>query len=317
MRSAGTRDTSPVSFRDRELRRLTQYAKEHWGCDAHVIPYEVANETLQADVRQTALEYFQQHDLRWWTSRWDRRCAGTEPRPTGHLNSSQVACVNHLEPARIDGAVSAMVFKNLGLDLVPEALEDGYVEYEWIGGENYLGEGGPRVRGANVTSLDALMLGTRGPRRVLIVIEWKYLETYGVESVAVSHKGIDRIETYRPLLQRSDSPITVQDLGWLFHEPYYQLMRQTLLAWQMVEHHDFGANDWIHLQVVPMGNEKLRGRGGAPEQLLGSGLAEVWRSVLHEPARYRLVTPGDVAGGMKVPEHWRPWRGWLRERYLT
>jgi hypothetical protein len=134
------------------------------------------------------------------------------------------------------------------------------------------------------------MLGVRGEQRVLILIEWKYLEAYGRESVAISKRGVDRVATYRPLLERSDCPIAVDDLRWLFYEPYCQLMRQTLLAWQMVEHDEFGATDWLHLQVVPMANTRLRGRGGAPEQLPGEGLGEAWCSVLREPARYVMLT---------------------------
>ena len=213
--------------------------------------------------------------------------------------------------------MAGLVLSNLSLDAEPEELDDGYVEYEWIGREDYLGEGSRRTRGANVTSLDGLMLGVCGERRVLVVIEWKYLETYGRDSVAVSRRGVDRVATYRPLLADPACPIVVRDLRFLFYEPYYQLMRQTLLAWQMVEHREFDATDWIHVQVIPAGNVQLRGRGGAPDELSGDGLADVWTSVLHRPDRYRLVSPTDVVRGTESIPSWNSWRSWLERRYLT
>jgi hypothetical protein len=88
-----------VTFQHDEKLRLAEYARQYWSAPSHVIPWEVAEETLHSDVRATALDYFRRHSIKWWTSRWDRRTKEMTARPTGHLNSSQVACVNHLEPA--------------------------------------------------------------------------------------------------------------------------------------------------------------------------------------------------------------------------
>jgi hypothetical protein len=134
-------------------------------------------------VRETALAYFTRHRIKWWTSRWDvgRPKLQGVGLPTGHLNSSQVACVNHLEPARVDRELARRVARNVGVTFVDvQPVEDGgFVAYEWIGKDNYLDEPGARVRGANITSLDGLMYAERGDgTRVLIVIEWKYLESY-------------------------------------------------------------------------------------------------------------------------------------------
>jgi hypothetical protein len=107
-------DHRRMVFQDQEKRRLAEYASGRWGVGSHVIPCEFAAETLQDDIRQSALEYFRRHGIQWWTSRWDRRTAGMDPRPTGHLNSSQVACVNHLEPARVDRAAAEVLFGALG-----------------------------------------------------------------------------------------------------------------------------------------------------------------------------------------------------------
>ena len=109
----------------------------------------------------------------------------------------------------------------------------------------------------------------------------------------------------------------VTDRRSLFYEPYDQLMRQTLLAWQMVERHEFAATDWVHVQVIPAGNTALRGRGGAPPELAGHGLADVWRAVLRDPGRYQLLSPTEVVAGVKRIPRWSAWSTWLTRRYLT
>jgi hypothetical protein len=148
-----------VAFQRDELERLGLLAQEEWAVAGHVIPYEVANETMHQSIRQSALGYFKRHDIKWWTSRYDKRAKDEPSRPTGHLNSSQVACVNHLEPARIDAAVATKVIANVEPNLAAVPVDDGFLDYEWIGADSYLGEKGPRTRGAHVTSLDALMCG--------------------------------------------------------------------------------------------------------------------------------------------------------------
>src|SRR4051794_38326504 len=98
-----------MSFRDEELARLSGLAIETWPTQTYrkypyVLASELAQENLHLDVRGPALAYFEQHEIAWWLSndeRAERKAAGMKERlPTGHLNSSQVACVNHLEPAR-------------------------------------------------------------------------------------------------------------------------------------------------------------------------------------------------------------------------
>jgi hypothetical protein len=313
-----------VSYQERERKRLSELAKQRWQVEGHVLPYALAAETLHESGRESALAYFSKHGVTWWTSRWDvgrPQRGGDDTRfPTGHLNSSQVACINHLEPARLDSDLALQVARNVDRRCVEvEPVEDGgFVAYEWIGQGNYLAESGPRVRGANITSLDALMCARLGDgSKVLLVVEWKYLEAYGPKSVARSARGTDRVATYRPLLERDDCPIAVSDLGWLFYEPYYQLMRQTLLAWQMVEHRELDATDWLHVHVVPEANIALRRAGRTAVGLVGQTMEEKWRSVLKEPERYRLLTPSDLLDGIGESGRWRVWREWLCERYLT
>lgn len=311
-----------MSFQSQQRKRLAQYALERYGVEGHVLPYELAAEMLHKRYREQTLAYFAKHKIKWWTSQYDVGRPELGPNevgsPTGHLNSSQVACVNHLEPARLDETLAAKLLANVDPALVqPLPVEDGgFVSYEWIGNENYLHEPGARTRGAQVTSLDALMCGRHANgKTVLVALEWKYLESYGPKSRATSAKGTDRVAIYRGLLERVDCPIAVSDLNWLFYDPYEQLMRQTLLAWQMVEHNEFGASDWIHVHVVPKENVTLRGRSGAAPDLVGETMSEAWRSVLKEPDRYRIMTASDLLTGVG-DDRFGDWRDWLHDRYL-
>jgi restriction endonuclease-like protein len=187
-----------------------------------------------------------------------------------------------------------------GLDdrfLEPLEVDEGFVAYEWIGADNYLGEPGRRVRGANVTSLDALMRASCNDGTVvLIAIEWKYTESPDPRQKLLSDSGTNRVDVYRPLLERDDCPIHQGPAERLFYELYYQLMRQTLLAWQMVEHAEFDGADWVHLQVVPSGNAAVRGRTGAAPDLEGATSEEAWRSALVVPTRFRQLTQTEFLG---------------------
>lgn len=313
-----------MSFQSEQRKRLAAYALQRYGVTGHVLPYGLVAEMLHASYREQTLAYFAKHKIKWWSSRYDlgRPPLGPDEAgsPTGHLNSSQVAGVNHLEPARLDEAVARTVLGNVDSALVePLAVEDGgFVAYEWIGDENYLNEPGARTRGAQVTSLDALMCARRADDSItLVALEWKYLESYGPEARAISSRGTDRVAIYRPLLEHPDCPITVDDPTFLFYDPYEQLMRQTLLAWQMVEHGEFGADEWLHVHVIPEENVALRGRRGAAPDLLGETMGEAWCSVLKDPQRYRLVTASELLANVAVADRFGDWREWLRDRYLT
>jgi hypothetical protein len=321
--------SATMSFRRDELKRLTELAILRWPSQAerphpYVLAPELALENLQADVRDSARAYFDGNDIAWWLSnpeRAERKTLGiAEKRPTGHLNSSQIACVNHLEPARVDGELALMVARNLDARVrdVRDTGEDGYVAFEWIGERAYLSEPGASVRGANVTSLDALLRvilddGTHA----LLVIEWKYLESYGGTYIGTSEKGTDRVSTYRALIEADDSPLVPGDPGRFFCQPYYQLMRQTLLAARAVADSDTPETEWIHVHVIPERNVALRERvKDAVPLLIGKTLQQTWRSALKAPDRYRVVTPADVVSG-EVPARWEGWRRFLAERYLT
>ncbi len=268
--------------------------------------------TVYPPLHERVVAFFRARHIAWWGGKG----------PSRNVVSSQLACVNHLEPARLDRPLALAVARTLvpgALDVV--SVDDGFLTYEWIGQQNYLGERGwaPESRGRNATALDALMVvAMPDARRVLVGIEWMLSEVYPVGlSVATSRKGTSRIETYRPLLDDPDAPIRHDDHARLFYEPFYQLMRQTLLLWQMARHAEFGATTWLHVHVVPEANRELRRRVTSPALADAQDMSAAWRSVVTHPVRYRLTTPTDIVRDFPLGTAWTEWRQWLRERYET
>jgi hypothetical protein len=95
---------------------------------------------------------------------------GNGNEPTGHTLSSQIACVNHLYLLRQRPVLAKAVLRALDPEVVEaEVVDNGYVEFEFIGAQQYLTE---KVfsQGLNCTSVDAFMIGrTAGVRRAFLV----------------------------------------------------------------------------------------------------------------------------------------------------
>jgi hypothetical protein len=84
----------------------------------------------------------------------------------------------------------------------------------------------------------------------------------------------------------------------LYYEPFYQLMRQTLLSWKMVDANEYGADDYIHLHVVPDENkEMLEGetlmfiQGHNLKGYYYLNMENAWKSVLKKPSKYKRISP--------------------------
>ena len=89
---------------------------------------------LWAGIRDDAINYFERNNITWWMG-------DEKSEPTGHLLSSQVACLNHLYFVRQRKDVATAILKSVSAK-IEEAVrvDDGYVEFEAIGRENYLGQ---------------------------------------------------------------------------------------------------------------------------------------------------------------------------------
>ncbi len=257
---------------------------------------------LWPGIRDDAVEYFKRNRISWWQSK---------NKPCGHLLSSQIACLNHLYFLRQREDIATNVLKSTCKNIMKCCLvDDGFVEFEIIGRNNYLGER-QHTRGANSTSVDALMVGEQSDgKRILILIEWKYTELYDSKSLAIER----RVKTYQDLLKREDGPIYCEAIEDLFFEPFYQLMRQTLLAWSMVKAGEYGAADWMHLHIIPSQNKELREKSTSPG-LKGGDMCSAWKSVLKEPQKYLVISPEEFLNPSARCIDARPLFNYLKLRY--
>ncbi|WP_446787239.1 PGN_0703 family putative restriction endonuclease, partial [Macellibacteroides fermentans] len=107
--------------------------------------------------------------------------------------------------------------------------------------------------------------------------------------------GNTRLSWYSDLIQKS-SQINHYEGKKLrgslyFFEPFYQLMRQTLWAEQMVRHNSteyFQAEDYIHVHVVPADNKDLLDTS-YPQP--GGTMEDTWRSVFKDQNKYKIIDP--------------------------
>ncbi|MBA7577368.1 hypothetical protein ES708_19219 [subsurface metagenome] len=76
----------------------------------------------------------------------------------------------------------------------------------------------------------------------------------------------------------------------MYYEPFYQLMRQTLLGWEMVKRKEYGAEDFIHLHIIPEENKDLKEKITSPG-LSGADIEEAWKNTLRKPGKYILLDP--------------------------
>lgn len=231
-------------------------------------------------IRFDAVDYFNRNKISWWK--------GKAEEPTGHLLSSQIACINHLYFLRQRPDAVTQILKNIDPQVEKACLvDDGFVEFEFIGDKQYLQERG-FTRGANCTSVDAVMIGLlkEGGKR-LYLVEWKYTEDYASEDKYIP----ERARVYDALLTSSDSPfLPTIDVKSFYYEPFYQLMRQTLLAEQCVKNKDHGVESYKHLHIVPEDNVELKTKITSP-YFSGPDIHTVWTSILKNKDNFIAISP--------------------------
>ena len=161
----------------------------------HILRPEDSLGNLFQPITWLALDYFKRNNIAWWREEEDRYF------PTGHLVSSQIHCLNHLFALRKDkDAVLAIVNHATGMafdEVLPSSLDNdgGYIAFEFAyKNDELLGEDdfGAR-RGYMWTSIDAMIVARKGKDKWLILIEWKYTETYEKED-KTCQKRLDRYE---------------------------------------------------------------------------------------------------------------------------
>lgn len=304
--------------------------------NGHLLALGHENENLYPSLRDPASAgaFLAARGIHWWRS--SRSGDDTNVNgPTRNMASSQIACVNFLLSLadtpeallsmlrEIDGdvrEVSTLVYTPRGAEMAVSSP----VEFEWVGLDTCL-EGGPGTRGANTTSVDALMVGvtSTGVRRAYL-FEWKYVEEYiGAEHLGDGSSGDTRRRRYAELYARPESRFNGQvPMEELFYEPFYQIMRLGLLADKMVHDKEFGITEAKVVVVCPEGNNDYRKTITSPalrERFPSAGSVEgIIHAAIREPASFKLSSPEKLVAAVRkssAAEAVSKWLAYQQERY--
>lgn len=253
--------------KDRQLKLLYQpngiFEGAH-GCGYfknNMYPYVLlpkdSDKNLFAGIRgeDECTKYFENEHISWWGE--------GKSKPTGHLLSSQIHCLNHLFALRNDKDVVLAILNHvteMGFDeVLPSSLDrdGGYIAFEFAYKNNeILGETDKGARrGVLCTSIDAMIVARKGGEKWLIPIEWKYTESYEKEDktndTRLNRYGAGIIESRRLKTPKNGIAHSIY-----FQEPSYELMRQTILTEGLINRGL--ANNMFHLVVIPERNKVLR-----------------------------------------------------------
>ena len=281
-------------------------------------------EPLRTTVRESplnVLRYFKENGIGWWSG----------ARPSNHLCSSQISCINHLFPLRYDhdavlsiaNGVAAMAeedpFEDV-LEIGGDKVMPGFIAFELVSSKDYLNEANNGVlsRGAQCTSVDAAIVVKRQDKVYILPIEWKFVEEYHRDDKSRNvfsrkenewhNSGDERIRRYfesglvpgseQIMFENGQNPHGTV----FFQEPFYQLMRQTLWAEQVIKEKDaffHGASDYIHVHVVPDANTTLRDKTYRKVDWdNGKGMIATWKENLRHPEKYVCIDPKKLFEGI-------------------
>lgn len=268
-----------------------------------------SNLNIYPPILESVKDYFKENRVAWWRG----------DSPTGHTLSSQIACINHLFPIRHDKAEVLKIARSIDPRFVDVLVIDtdkhlpAYIQFEAVSKTDHLNEK-TSTRGSNCTSVDALIYALHeNGQRVILPIEWKYTEEYADQSKADGPRGTTRQERYASLV--NDSPqLQHENHSIYYYEPFYQLMRQTLWAEQMIRNRGsetIKADDYIHIHVIPPENHDLLHKIYTCSKM---DMEYTWRAQLKDQNKYQIVAPNDLLSSVD-PQKYGPLLKYLQERY--
>ena len=266
-------------------------------------------------IRDSAIQYFADNRISWWGGK----------KPSGHILSSQIACLNHLFSIRNNPKEVLDIINNVRNIFkivlpLPCDKDNAFIAFEAVSKDDYLNEGDPH-RGTNCTSVDALILAVdKNNDTWLIPIEWKYTESYydyPSADKSIGAKGDVRLRRYSKLIDSSKQLKTLADYrGSIYYfEPFYQLMRQTLWAEQMIAHKDseiINADHYLHIHVIPKNDVDLLDK---KYRITKMNMENTWRSMITDQSKYVIIDPEDFMEPIcaSEPELWN----YLSRRYYN
>ena len=333
------------TFEQQETRRQVAFKRIHWPeledgfwskrpsyQYPHILPENHMAKALYDPVAAQILKYIKDEDVALHTEALN-------------LRSSQVCCFNVLSPLREDKELGRLVLK----PLLPNVRAVDAIEFEYTGPyttTEWLGEPPTGERGQNRTSIDATIWWKDSvENKCVTLVEWKYTERSfgscgGYESDANTTKRQCRVldasakhpET-KCFLAYSNPPRRYWEhlaeagidrtkfegfVGCPFRGPFYQLLRQSLLAAYLRHSH---AADKVEVAVVSFdGNTSLLMCPPWLKSLVPGGtkstILDAWNAVTPAIPPVRHVTIQQImeAVDLTLPQG-HGWRLYIRERY--
>lgn len=279
-----------------------------------------SKKNIFAPICDNVIEYFKKNSISWWGGK----------NPTGHVLSSQIACLNHLFQIRNDKSTVLAILNNISTDFVDifqintDKFFPAYIQFEAVSDNDYLNEGQP-TRGSNCTSIDALIYAKhKNGEKWLIPIEWKYTEFYNNADKSIEDsnkksaghikgdeaKGKERLDRYcyNPKGRLIDNSNYLKTLNQYrnsvyFFEPFYQLMRQMLWVEQMLKNKNketVKADNFIHLHIIPEKNIDLLKK---VYKCSGLDMESTWRNQLTDQSKYRIISPELFLNGIDMQKY--------------
>jgi len=278
-------------------------------------------------IRKEVEPYFKKNDISWWGGQ----------RPTPHTLSSQIACLNHLYPIRNDKnevlKIAQIICPEITdvLEIKTDKFQPAYIAFEAISEVDYLNEteSGKPTRGSHCTSVDALIYAKhKNGKNYLLPIEWKYTEHYNNadkshedrkgEPKGKNGKGQERLSRYSDLINNSKQLKKYDDYkgSVYFFEPFYQLMRQSLWAEQMIAHRNsekISAENFIHTHIIPRENNNLLGK---KYSCSGNDMETTWRKHLKDQSKYKIISPDELLANIDTKKY-ADLKNYLQKRYWS
>lgn len=334
------------SFEQQEIFRQVAFKRRHWpelsdGRSSkrptytypHILPAGCKRLAFHEPLADAILSYLTEEDIALHSE-------------ILNLKSSQAACLNFLFPLRQNSDLAKAVLR----PSLPGLREVTKIEFEYTGPlrvTEWLGEPKRGKRGQNRTSIDAAIFWIgRSKQRWVTLIEWKYTEkNFGVCNAFVSASKDDkarcrsldvaresdparsclltmggdrRSRRYWEHMQtaRISLPAFSNVQGCPFQGPFYQLMRQFLLAAHLRQ---TGQAD--KAEVVSIGFVRNTALYEVPRQLrplVGEegDIVDAWNTVLKGvPPMQHWTVEQLMARVIDIEDIDLDWRNYLRERY--
>ena len=288
-----------------------------------------SQENLHSSFRDDVIEYFKKRKIPWHDG-FDGQDGSKNTLPSNHLCCSQTMCVNTLYPMTTNKELLQKAFQIYFPEMkeplpftYDKFLPNGdypYMCFEYVGeNTHFAGERGWPQRGANCTSLDfAFFFRRYDGKRQLVLGEWKYTEEYkSLKFPPKNEINKTRWNTYKEdfKIWRADN-LNVPAYEHYFVEPFYQLMRQSVLADKMQLDREMNADIVTHFHISPKANKEFSDIFTSPIfSKYGNTVLEAWKGIAPQDKFISIHSESLLIGIEQVANKNNNWADWLLKRY--